>query len=305
MAETQQCPLNTALVAFLSFLRLERGVSENTYASYRYDLGPWVAFLRGKGISSWEAVGREAVEAFLETLKDCQSRTLARKRSSLRLFARFLLKERLCERDWAQGLKNPKGSQSLPQALSLQEVESLLGAPSPATAQGLRDKAMMELMYSSGLRISELCTLPLQALQDNQVRVWGKGRKERIVPVGSKAIEALQRYLHEGRSVLAKKHSGSALFLSQLGRPVSRKTFWLKLKAYAQQVGIQKNIKPHQLRHSFASHLLAHGADLRAIQEMLGHSSITTTQIYTSIQTDQRLEAHMDCHPRSSMVFRG
>lgn len=295
--------LYAGLEAFLAYLALERGLAETTQKSYAYDLQPFLAFLQQQGIESWQAVTEPLAGQWLQSLTDCQARSLARKRSALRTFAGFLLKEGDCSLDWSLQLKSPKQAQALPETLSIKEVSRLLGAPNPAQPQGLRDKAMLELMYSSGLRISELCSLALQSLELDQawVRIWGKGSKERLVPVGQHALEALQRYLSQGRPRLAKPHSGSALFLSQWGRPISRKTFWLSVKTYAQKAQIQKNIKPHHLRHSFASHLLAQGADLRAIQEMLGHSDIATTQIYTHVQADQRLHTHSACHPRKDM----
>ena len=177
--------------------------------------------------------------------------------------------------------------------------------PSETTPQGLRDRAMLELMYSSGLRVSELCEMTLQSLdlENGLLRVMGKGSKERIVPIGAKAVEAVERYLAVGRPKLVKARTGSDLFLSQWGRALSRKTFWVMVKQCAKLAGIEKPVKPHLLRHSFATHLLNNGADLRVIQEMLGHSDISTTQIYTAIKTDFLTEEHAHFHPRGKSGF--
>ena len=196
-------------------------------------------------------------------------------------------------------LEGPRLRRKLPSTLSEKEVSALLQAPSPTTAQGLRDRAFLELMYSSGLRVTELCELEINAvnLDDAYVRALGKGAKERVVPIGSTAIKAISAYLTLGRPSFVRAKTGSALFLSERGTALSRKTVWHWISTYARQAGIEKPVKPHLLRHAFATHLLAHGADLRAIQEMLGHADIATTQIYTAVQT-QSLEAeHKAYHP--------
>lgn len=291
---------------FLLHLQTERGLSENTIVNYRNDLQHCYEYLRAKGVRDWGTVERSHLDDWLSELAKLKysPRSVARKLSALRVFARYLLRERIIAKDFSELLDSPKQPRGLPGTLSLDEVDRLLDAPPEDTPQGLRDRAMLELMYSSGLRVSELCGLPLQAidLDHGFVRVMGKGSKERVVPVGRKALEALERYLANGRPQLVKPRTGSDLFLSQWGVAISRKTFWVSIKAHAARVGISKPVKPHLLRHSFATHLLQNGADLRAIQDMLGHADIATTQIYTAVKTDSLASQHAAFHPRRKQV---
>lgn len=291
---------------FLLHLQTERGLSENTIVNYRNDLQHCYEYLRAKGVRDWGAVEHSHLDGWLSELAKLKysPRSVARKLSALRVFARYLLRERIIAKDFSELLDSPKQPRGLPGTLSLDEVDRLLDAPPEDTPQGLRDRAMLELMYSSGLRVSELCGLPLQAidLDHGFVRVMGKGSKERVVPVGRKALEALERYLANGRPQLVKPRTGSDLFLSQWGVAISRKTFWASIKAHAARVGISKPVKPHLLRHSFATHLLQNGADLRAIQDMLGHADIATTQIYTAVKTDSLASQHATFHPRRKQV---
>jgi len=291
---------------FLLFLESERGLSANTVTSYRNDLMHCREYLVAKGVKDWAVVEREHLSGWLSELGrlDYESASVARKLSALRVFARYLVRERICAKDFSELLESPKQGRKLPGTLSAEEVDALLDAPDEKSPAGLRDRAMLELMYSSGLRVSELCGLPLQAvdLEHGFVRLFGKGSKERVVPVGGKALEALERYLSTARPHLVKPKTGSDLFLSNRGVAMSRKTFWYNLGKHAQAAGIKKPVKPHLLRHSFATHLLQNGADLRAIQEMLGHADIATTQIYTAVKTETLAKEHAKFHPRSKQV---
>lgn len=291
---------------FLLYLQTERGLSANTVEAYGNDLAHAWDYLKAQNVGDWSCVDREHLEGWLNELSklDYEPATVARKLSALRMFAKFLVREHVCAKDFCELLDTPKLHRKLPGTLSADEVERLLDAPDEESPQGIRDRAMLELMYSSGLRVSELCGLPLQAvdLDHGFVRIFGKGSKERVVPVGSKAIEALERYLSVARPKLVKPRTGSDLFLSQWGRALSRKTFWVNLRQHAATAGITKPVKPHLLRHSFATHLLENGADLRAIQEMLGHADISTTQIYTAVKTESLATQHAQFHPRRKQV---
>jgi integrase/recombinase XerD len=254
------------------------------------------------GAGDWRVVAPEQVSSWLGALtrRDYAVASLARKLTAVRLLARYLVRENLRKDDFAALLPGPKLRRKLPGTLSAAEVLRLLEAPPATTAHGLRDRAMFELMYSSGLRVSELCALKLQSfdLEQQVVRVFGKGAKERVVPFGRPAAAALQIYLSGGRSALVKARTGSELFLSQQGKAISRKMFWVLVKQHALRAGITRPVKPHLLRHSFATHLLAHGADLRSIQEMLGHADLSTTQIYTAVEGRRLLDEHAKHHPR-------
>lgn len=290
------------LESFLAWLELERGLSDNTLQAYARDLTQCAEFLEARGLSDWAAVHASDVAAWSASLSqaDFARSSQARKLSALRMFARHLVRENVRPDDVTELLGSPKLSRQLPDVLTPQEVERLLNAPSPSTPYGLRDRAILELFYSSGLRVSELCGILLQSinLEDGYVRVFGKGSKERIAPIGSAAIRAVEAYIVGGRPRFVKPKTGSELFLSQQGRAISRKMVWVMIKEQARRAGITKPIKPHLLRHSFATHLLEGGADLRAIQEMLGHADISTTQIYTSVQANRLADEHALYHPR-------
>jgi integrase/recombinase XerD len=227
--------------------------------------------------------------------------SLARKLSALRMLARFLVREKIREDDFTALLAGPKPARKIPVTLSEDEMARLVTAPSGGDPRAWRDRALLELFYSSGLRVSELAALTLQQidLRAGFVRVFGKGAKERVVPVGGRACAALDTYLASGRPYLVRPHTGSAIFLNHRGRPISRVSLWKIVKTHAQRAGIPRHVKPHALRHSFATHLLTGGADLRAIQEMLGHASISTTQIYTSVEPRRLLDQHAKYHPRN------
>jgi integrase/recombinase XerD len=292
--------------AFIGMLELERGLSRNTSQSYEKDLVQAAHFLARKRVSGWKAVTPDHLSAWLHWLADEKftESSQARKLSAMRmLFRRHLVPSGVRTVDPTELLSGPKFRRKLPQTLSAVEIEKLLLAPTGADAYSVRDRAMLELFYSSGLRISELCALTLQQidLEHAFVRVFGKGGKERVVPLGGKARDAVQAYLGSARPRLVKPRTGSEFFLSERGRAISRKTLWAIVKKHAQRAGIAKNVKPHLLRHSFATHLLGGGADLRAIQEMLGHASIGTTQIYTAVESSRLIDQHAKHHPRNKL----
>jgi len=288
--------------SFFAWLELERGLSGNTLQAYGRDIVQCAAFMQQQGAADWLAVDAALVSKWTAELsmRDYARSSQSRKLSALRMLARHLVRENYRQDDFTELASSPKLSRKLPEVLSPQEVTRLLEAPSAATPHGLRDRAILELFYSSGLRVSELCGLLLQSidLEQGYVRVFGKGAKERIAPIGSAAVKAVRDYLSGGRASFVKAHTGSELFLSQQGKAISRKMVWVMIKDCARKVGIQKTIKPHLLRHSFATHLLEGGADLRAIQEMLGHADIATTQIYTAVQSARLADEHALYHPR-------
>ncbi len=293
----------TDLDDYVAYLQLERGLSEHTWHGYQSDLGQCASFLARKGATDWRTAPGDAFAAWLRSLSgdDYTVASLARKLAALRGFAKFLVRQQRRPDDFTELLTGPRMVRRLPGTLSAEEVGRLLAAPAGGDHFALRDRAILELFYSSGLRVSELGGLLLQQvdLEGGLLRVFGKGSKERVVPVGSRAVAALTDYLASGRPHFVKARTGSALFLSERGGPLSRKTLWVLVKKYAGRAGITRNVKPHLLRHSFASHLLGGGADLRAIQEMLGHADIGTTQIYTAVEEKRLLDQHARFHPRN------
>ena len=289
--------------SFLAWLELERGLSANTISSYARDLAQFAQFLKLQSVANWQSVNAEVVSAWTAELSraDYARSSQSRKLSAIRMFARHLVRENIREDDFTELVSGPKLDRKLPEVLTRDEIELLLNAPSAITPHGVRDRAILELFYSSGLRVSELCGILIQNinLEEGYVRVYGKGAKERIAPIGSAAVKAVGAYLTGGRPHFVKPHTGSELFLSLRGRAISRKMVWVMIKQHALDAGIKKTIKPHLLRHSFATHLLEGGADLRAIQEMLGHADISTTQIYTAVQAAHLVDEHALYHPRS------
>ncbi|HTO02532.1 MAG TPA: site-specific tyrosine recombinase XerD [Opitutus sp.] len=288
--------------AYLGFISLERGLSKNTLLGYRRDLDQAAAFLARHGVENWRVAKGEEVARWIHSLNTGYTvASLARKVSALRNLARYLVREKIRDDDFTALLTAPKATRRMPGTLTAPEVERLLSAANGGDAASLRDRALLELFYSSGLRVSELATLLLQQidLDHGFIRVFGKGSKERVVPIGGKALSALNTYLTAGRPTLVKPRTGSQFFLSKHGSGLSRVALWMIVKKYAKRAGITKNVKPHGLRHSFATHLLTGGADLRAIQEMLGHASIATTQIYTSVEPQRLIDHHAKFHPRN------
>ena len=288
--------------AYLAYIELERGLSRNTRESYQRDLEQCAAFVAARGAASWRSVTAEQAGAWVRSLGRREAASSqARKLTSLRMLARFMVRERLRPDDFTELLSGPRLVRRLPESLSSAEIGRLLAAPRGADPAALRDRALLELFYSSGLRVSELAALTLQQvdLESGFARVFGKGSKERVVPVGARARDALGAWIASGRPHFVKSRTGSQLFLNGRGTALSRVGLWGIVKRHARRAGITKGVKPHLLRHSFATHLLSGGADLRAIQEMLGHSSITTTQIYTAVEGKRLLEQHARYHPRN------
>jgi len=288
--------------AFLTYLRVDKGLSKNTIESYRRDIEKFGAVIREQNIQVSQIVRHDVTE-FLASLyyRDLDSRSVARYLATLRHFFRFAVIEGFIAEDPAATIDAPKIVQALPQFLSVQEVDRVLAQPDLTDILGIRDRAMIELMYSTGIRVSELCAICLPDLKRDpgSLRCIGKGDKERIVPVGRKALDAIDRYMHESRPKLLRQPASPFLFLTQRGRPVNRITFWQLLAAYGRKAGLRKRLKPHMLRHSFATHLLDRGADLRSVQMMLGHSDISTTQIYTHVVEERLKQVYKAHHPRA------
>lgn len=289
--------------AFLNYVSLERGLSANTVASYRRDLDQAATYFARLGALNWRQVTRAQAADWIHSLSNAHYRvaSLARKLSALRMQARFLVHEKIREDDFTALLTGPKLARRMPATLSEDEMARLVTAPAGGDARALRDRALLELFYSSGLRVSELAALTIQQLdlENGFIRVFGKGAKERVVPVGGRAGDALATWLAAGRPQLVRSKTGSHLFLNHRGGALSRVALWMIVKQHAARAGITKNVKPHALRHSFATHLLSNGADLRAIQEMLGHASIATTQLYTAVEPTRLVDHHAKFHPRN------
>ena len=288
---------------FLNYLIVERGLAKNTIAAYGKDLERFAGYLGGLKIDSLNGVKKEDISGYLLKLKNknLSSNSIARNLAALKMFFRFLVNENYLKHNVAIVIESPKLWKRLPEALSLAEVERLINTPSGKDWQAVRDRACLELMYATGMRVSELVNLKLEDLNLDVgfTRCVGKGSKERIIPVGRAGRNALEKYLHKIRPKLAKKlPQDTSLFLTRLGRKMSRQNFWKMLRRYASAAGIKKRLSPHMLRHSFATHLLERGADLRVVQEMLGHANISTTQIYTHINKERLKSIHHKYHPR-------
>lgn len=289
---------------YLAFLELEKGLARHSVESYENDLRQCAEYLHAEiGLRDWEKLSSDHLSLWVSHLTEehYAISSLARKISAVRGLGKFLVKERIRPDDVGEWLSSPRLIRRIPGALSPEEVDRLLTAPTGNDPRMLRDRAMLELLYAAGLRVSELCSLTLQQidLDENFLRVWGKGSKERLVPFGRKASQAVRDYLETGRPQLVKPRTDSALFISQQGKAISRKTFWLLLRQHSRAAGIAKPVKPHLLRHSFASHLLRGGADLRVIQDLLGHADIATTQIYTHLHDQDLAEELIAYHPRN------
>ena len=286
---------------FLDAIWLEKGLSENTLSSYRLDLTSFDAWLQARGGALLNAQQSGVLEWLGHLAMRKQSaRSSARMLSCLRGFYRYLVRENRIVIDPTLNIDSPRLGRSLPQALSEEDVDQLLSQPDVAVPLELRDKAMLELLYASGLRVSELVGLSLHQLSLNQgvVKVLGKGSKERLVPMGEEALYWLQQYLLQGRPALLASGAGNVLFPSRRGTQMTRQTFWHRIRHYAQRAGIQTKLSPHTLRHAFATHLINHGADLRVVQLLLGHSDLSTTQIYTHVARERMKQLHQQHHPR-------
>ncbi len=287
--------------AWLDVLRVERGLSANTLDAYGRDLARFAAFCADRGIDDVDGIDRALVEGFAIALSEegLAGRSVARTLSAVRGFTKHLLAEGDRAEDPAARVPGPKPGRKLPSVLRVDEVSALLAAPDDSP-RGLRDRAMLELMYGSGLRVTELCQLPLNARQIDPpvLIVRGKGDKERVVPVGPAAERAVQRWLAEGRPRLNRGRDCAWLFVGRPGRPLSRQGYWKNLRGLALRAGVHTPFSPHTLRHSFATHLLEGGADLRSVQAMLGHADIATTEIYTHVASERLHDVHRDAHPR-------
>lgn len=300
--------LKDVVDSYLSWVELEKGRSKNTVLGYENDVSQFGEYLNGQfSLTDWHQLRPEYIGEWQAELtrKNYSNASSARKMTAIRSFVRFMAREGIIPAQSAENIHGPKLVRKLPTTLSVEDLNSLLKAPDATSAQGLRDRAIMELAYSSGLRVSEICSIRIEDVnvEEGIVRVVsGKGSKDRLVPIGKAAIKALGRYITLGRQAFVKKQTGSHIFLSARGRSISRKTVWHLIKVYATKAGLDAHkIKPHILRHSFATHLLAGGADLRVIQEMLGHADIATTQIYTKVDSSLLMDQHAQYHPRSRL----
>lgn len=284
---------------FFSYLASEKGLSNNTLEAYQRDLKHWHLFLSGKQVESYSQVSEDHVVSFLSQfkVKEYASTTICRMLITLKVFFKFLKKENYVSQNITLYLDTPKLWQLIPEILTSQEVERLLQMPLPNTWLGARDTAILEVLYSTGLRVSELCSLALYDVDDQFIRIKGKGGKERIVPIGKKAIKAIDAYLCYDR-FSAEHEKNPILFLSRTRKPLDRISVWRLVKYYAKKANIVKMISPHTLRHSFATHLLDNGADLRVIQEMLGHAHISSTDRYTHVSKNQLVKSFEKYHPR-------
>ncbi len=296
--------MNPALRNYLHFLRLEKNSSANTVDSYRRDLERFLSFLDDAGIASPGDAGEERVARFVKLLGELglAPRSISRNVTAIKMFYRFLVAEKEVSVDPTQNLDLPKLSRTLPEVLNPAEIESILAQPDAASPLGIRDRAILETLYATGIRVSELVTLTQANVfhDDRFVRVTGKGSKERIVPIGRSALDWITRYQSRTRAGLARVRGASdVLFLNARGTPISRMAVWTIVRSYTLKSGIGRDVHPHTFRHSFATHLLEGGADLRSVQEMLGHVSITTTQIYTHIDREYLREVHKTYHPRA------
>ena len=287
---------------FISYLRVVRGMAHNTVQSYRYDLTHFAGHLAAEQIS-FEEVSQTTILDYFSGLREQRhtARTVSRYLAAIRCFYRYLLQEHVILVDPTANLESPKLEKHLPRILSVKEVDLLLAQPKSGTIAGLRDRAMLDFMYATGMRVSELIGLNTDHLNLDRgfVRCLGKGSKERIIPVGEIAVQCNREYLNRGWAKLRKNTWEKAIYLNLHGKRLTRQGFWKILKEYARKGGIQKEITPHVLRHSFATHLLENGADLRVVQEMLGHADVTTTQIYTHLSQRKLREVYDRAHPRS------
>lgn len=294
--------MNRYLDLFLAWLTAEKGLSRNTRSAYAADLGRYLNYLERIDRLEPDRIQASDIAAFLgqERERGLAPRSRARLLSSIRMFHRFLLIERYATANPASIIESPRTLQKLPLFLSSAEVDSLLAAPAGNRAEDIRDRAMLELLYATGLRVSELVNLKLREvnLAVGYLMTVGKGNKERLIPVGETACRRIAEYLEQVRDRQDRDQTRKELFLSRLGQAMTRQAFWNIIKKRAYQAGITRNISPHTLRHSFATHLLANGADLRSVQMMLGHADLSTTQIYTHVTRERLKKLHREIHPR-------
>lgn len=291
------------LRSYLHFLELEKNASANTISSYKIDLARYLDYLETKEIILPNKIKEKDIAAFLGLLREfgLSPSSVSRNLSSIKMFHKFLVGEGVSKMNPAENIETPKLSKTLPDVLNQDEIETILNQPNPVEPLAIRDKAILETLYATGMRVTEVITLKQSNVNKDEgiVRVFGKGSKERLVPIGKSALKWIAKYLNEVRGNLSKQGSGQdVLFLNARGRPMSRMAVWNIVKTYTTKSGIKKEVHPHTFRHSFATHLLEGGADLRAVQEMLGHADIATTQIYTHIDREYLKEVHRTFHPR-------
>jgi integrase/recombinase XerD len=296
--------MQAEIEAFLSYLDYERGYSDNTIVAYERDLRQLRQFLEDESVNAWTALEQVDLDRFIAELQSrgYKSSTVARKVASVRSFLKFLFAEEIVEPALIEAFHQPKIEKRLPRALSLAQVERLLEAASmEETPLGLRDRALLEMLYATGMRASEALSVQLGDLdlEAGAVRCMGKRGRERILPLYPKAVRHLRRYLEEGRPFLLRDLNETALFLNNLGQQLTRQGIWFLVQHYAQAAGLPGWVKPHSLRHTFATHLLEGGAELREVQQLLGHANITTTQIYTEVSSRRKREAYDRAHPRA------
>lgn len=288
---------------YLRFIQIEKGLSENTIAAYRRDLNHYLNYLAAQKISNLDFIDRQIVQQWFGVLHDegRSTKSIARFTSTIRSFHQFALREKYAAKDPTVLIETPKYERKLPDVLSIDEIDLLLTTPETSKNNGYRDRTMLELLYATGIRVSELINIEVKDvnLLMGFVKVFGKGNKERIIPLGETVIELLKTYIENVRPQLLKKQVTHTLFLNMQGKPLTRQGIWKIIKQTGAKAGIQKRLTPHTLRHSFATHLLENGADLRAVQEMLGHSDISTTQLYTHVSKTQIRKMYQQYHPRA------
>jgi integrase/recombinase XerD len=299
MPEALRPSLRNRMTAFLNFCRLEKGLAANSLAAYSADLSNFSAFIGETG----ELPEAEGLDRYVGQLRQSglSGRSIARHLATLRNFYGFLLREGLIDTDPAERLRAPKQWRTIPKFLNLEEINKIIEAPNVLRPTGLRDRAMVEMLYAAGLRVSELCRLGVGDIELDLgvLRVNGKGNKQRLVPAGKSAVKAVEDYLADSRAKLLKGRASRYLFVTARGGPMTRQAFWKLLRGHARKAGIFRDLTPHVLRHSFATHLLEGGADLRSVQAMLGHADISTTQIYTHVMRSRLRDAVEKHHPRA------
>jgi integrase/recombinase XerD len=295
--------LDGSIAAFLSFCRIEKGLAANSLEAYARDLERYRLFFGSRHGENVPCNHTDTVLEYLNSLyrSGLGSRSIARHLASLRNFYSFLVREGKIASDPTEQVRTPKQWQTIPKFLNLSQIDKLVQAPDPSTPTGLRDQAMLQLLYATGLRVSELCRVTVSDLnlELGVLRTTGKGNKQRVVPVGRAALAAVRRYLESGRGLILKGRASRFLFITSRGGPMTRQAFWKLLAGHGRRVGIFKNLTPHVVRHSFATHLLEGGADLRSVQTMLGHADISTTQIYTHVLRSRLRKTLDDHHPRA------
>ena len=294
--------MNEFIEDFINYLAVERGLADNTLLAYRHDLNKYAGYLSNKKIKDAQKVKRQHVTDFMydQKKKGLSANSICRELAAIKMFHRFLVRERLVDEDPTHLVDTPKIWKRVPDVLTATDIEKMLNSFKGKGWQAVRDKAILELFYASGMRVSEMVNLKVDNVHFDlgYVRCMGKGSKERIIPIGRRAIEAVQKYCQTARRKLNKDKTNVSLFLSRLGKKISRQSLWKIIKDCAKKAHIKAEIKPHTLRHTFATHLLEHGADLRSVQEMLGHSDISTTQIYTHVDKERLKTIHKQFHPR-------